>query len=604
MTRALPAPAPAPVDVPDPEPPRTPRRMPGRTTTCTALTVVALVLAVVVAGPVGGWAALAVSAVVVGWGGWPLYRAARAGLRRGGLVADALPGAGIAASAAAACAVAGPSAPLPLVVAATVTTLLLAGREAQGRAAWRAEAALLAGVAAAGPAEPTKYVQEPASDDATAAEARRGAATVGRVADRAAGGFARIVIALAVATLGFWLGAGAGTGPALGAAAAVLLAACPRVIGAAASAALLAGTGRAVELGARPSAPRVLERAARADTVVLCRTGTLTTGARALHAVHAADDVDPDEALRLAGAVAAAAQEAGGTAGRHAVGAVVAQAACARFGALPGVAEFDGYPGLGVRGVVTELRGDQDGAAGEPRVLAHATLVGRPALLAEHGIALPPELEEAVGRVHDAGSTAVTVSWDGVARAVFEVADPIRADAKEAVRRLRALGLVPVLLTGDDAGVARGLAAKVGVDPDDVLAEVPRTRRAAAVDGLRSRGRTVAVIGGPADGDALAAADVALVHDGGSPSADGVALRDADPLTAVDAVHLASRAIRTVERVGTGTLAYHLVALPLAAAGLLPPPVAALAAAILPVAGVARAAALRRVRATERPTGP
>ena len=612
MTRAtptVPAPAAVEADTPAPAAAPTPRPAPyRRTAVCAALTLAALAFAVAGPDPTRGWSVAAVSALVVGWGGLPLHRAAAAALRRGRASADVLPAAGVLAASAAAVASSSPGAAIAV---AAGTTLLLAGRDATTRRRRRVEAVL----------PPTT---------AAVTQARRGAAVVDRVADQAAAGFACLVMALAVATLGFWSGAGAGPAASLGAAAAVLLAACPRAVGDATSTALLAATGRAVGLGVLPATPRMLERAARVDTVVLCRTGTVTTGTRELRAVHAATDVDPDEALHLAGAVAAAAQDAdlggpdGGAAGNHPIGTVIANAARARFGTLPGAAEVDGYPGLGVRGVVAELHTDPDD---EPRVIAHATLVGRPALLAEHGITLPSELVEAVEQVHAAGGTAVAVSWDGVARAVLEVAAPVRPRVAAAVRRLHDLGIVPVLLTGDDAGAARGLAAVLGMDPDQVMAPVARHDRAAAVAALRARGRTVAVLGGPQDAPALAAADVALVRctpvDGtpadspapGSLAPDfpaygvpagradgaGFVLLDDDPLAAVDALHLARRTVRTVRRGLTGAAAYHLAALPLAAAGLLPPLVAAALAAACPVVAAAHAAALRRTRPAPRP---
>jgi Cu+-exporting ATPase len=606
MTRATPAvvvPAATSPDVPAPEAAAPPTRSRSvrtgpwaRTAGCAALTAAALALVATGPAPTGTGAALVLCALVVGWGGLPVHRAAWAALRRGRATADVLPAAGVlAALAATAGAAVGrvPPGPGALVSAAAATTLLLAGRDLAARARRRAGAA------------PSVPERDRAAADGAVARARRGALVVEQVADRAAGGLTGVVAVLAVGTLGFWLGAGAAVGAALGAAAAVLLAACPRAVGPAASAALLAATARAAELGAPPAGPRVLERAARVDTLVLCRTGTATDGVRRLHAVHAAAGVDADEALRLAGAVAAAAQDAGGVAGSHPVGALVAREARARFGALPGVAEFDGYPGLGVRGVVTELRPGRDDG---PRVIAHATLVGRPALLAEHGIALPPELADAVGRVHAAGATAVAVSWDGVARAVLEVAAPLRSGAAEAVRQLRGRGIVAVLLTGDDAGAARGLAALLGVAPDRVLAQVARGDRAAAVAALRAQGRTVAVLGGPDDAAALAAADVALLRAAdradADPSDDGCAgftLRDDDPLTAVDALGLARRTVRTVERGLTAGAAYHLAVLPAAAAGLLPPLPAAALAAAHPVAALLHAAALRRVRAAAPP---
>jgi P-type Cu+ transporter len=595
MTRAMPAVTAPAADEPDPpaQPPA-PRSAPlHRVAACSALTLAAL--AIVLVGPAAArsWPVAALCALVVGGGGLPLHRAAWAALRRGAATADVLPAAGVLVTFAAA--VTAPTAPVLFVIAAAVTSLLLTGRVGAARVA-HAAAPVPASTPDPLPAA-THGDAPPAPSTTAAAQARRAAVALERVTERAAGGFACVVAALAVATLGFWLGAGAGPAASLGAAAAVLLVACPRVVGTAAATALLTATGRATALGAVPGTARTLERAARVDTVVLCRTGTVTTGARELHAVHPATDVDPDEALRLAGAVAVAARDHGGTAGGYPIGAVLAREARARFGVLPGVAEFDGYPGLGVRGVVTEVRPDPDD---EPRVIAHATLVGRTALLAEHGIALPPELAEAVEQAHAAGRTAVAVSWDGVARAVLEVADPVRPGTAEAVRRLRGLGIVPVLLTGDDAGAARGLAAVLGVDPGQVLAPVARHDRAAAIAALRAQGRTVAVPGGPDDVPALAAADVALVRPAGPAVGSGFALRDDDPLTAVDALHLARRTVRTVQRGITAAATYHLVALPVAAAGLLPPLAAGALAAAYPVAALAHAAALRRVRPAPR----
>jgi P-type Cu+ transporter len=611
MTRALTAAAP--VDPPagaPPAPPRPRRRSPGRPTVCAVLTLAAL--AVAVAGPAAGRreVVLALCAVVVGWGGWPLHRAAWRALHLGGC-ADVLPTAGVLATYAAACVAPATGGALPLTVPAAVTTILLAGRAATTGMRRRVDLPMDA------------VVPDEAIDEATA-RADRDAVAVERVADRATGGVACLVAVLAVATLGFWAGAGAGAAASLGATAAVLLSACPRMVGSTAATVVRAATRRAVALHAVPANPRVLELAARVDAVVLCRTGTVTRGVRQLQAVHVAEGVDPEEALRLAGAVTAAAQEAGGPAGSHPVGAVVAQAARDRFATLPGVAEFDGYPGLGVRGVVSELRPGPDT---EPRVIAHATLVGRVALLAEHGIGLPPELADAVDQVHAAGTSAVAVSWDGVARAVLEVVDPVRPESVEVVRHLHRLGIVPLLLTGDDAGVARGTAEALAMNPEQVLAEVTADARAAAVTALRAQGRTVAVLGGPDDAAALAAADLAMVRpraaaespgttgrvprpDSGA-AVDGVPtphpdhvlmLRDDDPLVAIDVLRLARRTVRTVERTLTAAVAVHLLALPAAAAGVLPPLAAAAAAALASLATARRAAAVRRLGAVRRPT--
>lgn len=535
---------------------------------CTVLTLAAVAVAITGATPAGAATALALAAVTVGWGGGAAHRAAGAALRRGGVTADTLTAAGLLTllTAATAAALRHPADLVPAVVAAVAATLHSAGTALQARVAPSETA----------DAEPAAALQ--------------------RAAERAASGFAAVVVVTAVAALGFRLGAGAGPATALGVAAAVLLTACPRVVVGAIATALVTGISHTTRLGAVLDTPRTVEALSRVDTVVLCRTGTLTTGARFLAAVHVAEGVDADEALRIAGAVAAAGREAGGATGRHPVGVVVADAARERFGELPGVAEFDGYPGLGVRGIVTELH---IGADDEPRVLAHAALVGRVALLTAHGIALPDELAAAVATVHAAGATAVAVSWDGEARAVLEVADPTRPGAPEAALALRGMGLTTVLLTGDDAGAARGLAAVLGVE--EVIADAPAGERGGPVTRLRATGRTVAVVGGPADRAALAAADVALARcDTGRP---GVVVLDDDPLTAVDALRAARATMRTVERTLTAAAAYHLVALPAAVAGLLPPLGAVVAAGAFAVGALLHAGALRRIRALPRPEG-
>jgi P-type Cu+ transporter len=552
---------------------------------CAVLTLAVLAVAVTDPGhPAWAGTALALAAVAVGWGGGPAFHSAWAAMRRGAVTVDTLTGVGLLAVAATAviAALEHPAGLGPTVVAAAAATLRCAGGTVEGRL-----------TAADGEAR----------GDGPVERARHGAAVLQRAVDRAVGGFASVIVVLAVSTLGFWLGTGAGVLTALGAAAAVLLVGCPHAVGRAAGTALVVGTSRAAALGAFLDGPRSAEALARVDTVVLCRTGTLTTGARALQAVHVTDGVDADEALRIAGAVAAAGREAGGAAGAHPVGAVVADAARTRFGTLPGVAEFDGYPGLGVRGIVTELLACTDACADtcdEPRVMAHAALVGRVSLLTAHGIDLPADLGGALAEIHARGATAVAVSWDGVARALLEVADPLRPGVPDAVDGLRALGLRPVVLTGDDEGAARGLATGLAVE--EVVAEVRPADRGGAVARLREAGRTVAVVGGPGDEAALAAADVALGRHGAVRLAGtGVALHDDDPLTAVDALRTARRTARTVERTITGAAAYHLVAVPLAATGLLHPLAAALAAACYPVIALRHAAALRRVPALPRP---
>ena len=320
--------------------------------------------------------------------------------------------------------------------------------------------------------------------------ARRGAAALERATERAIGGFAAVVAVAAVAALGFWLGTGAGAASALGVAAAVLLVGCPRVVGRAVGTALVAGTARAVRLGALVDGPRTAEALARVDTVVLCRTGTVTTGARSLTAVHVAEGVDADEALRIAGAVASAGRKAGGATGGHPIGAVVADAARDRFGELPGVAEFDGYPALGVRGIVTELHIGCRRRAARPR----ARGTGRPRRPA-HGARHRPARR--ARRRGDDGPRGRSDGGRGVVgrgrRAVLEVDRPAPARARRRpLDALRELGLSTVLLTGDDAGAARGLATALGVE--EVVAggrarRPWRRRRPAARGRAHRRGR-------------------------------------------------------------------------------------------------------------------
>ena len=309
--------------------------------------------------------------------------------------------------------------------------------------------------------------------------------------------FAPLVIGLSVATLGYWLGAGAGPADAVIATVAVLLVAGPCAVGLATPTALLAGIGRGTQLGILINGPEVLGSSRAVDTVVLGRTGTLTTGVITVHAVHPADGVDADQALRLAGAVEQACE--------HPVARAITAAAVAAAGAdeLPGVAEFDSTPGVGVRGVIAELEGDT--------VIAHAVLVGRPALLAELDIELPADLVDARATAEAAGHSAVTVAWDGVARAVIAVGDEVRPDSAAAVGGLRALGLTPILLTGDDGAAARVLAGQVGIDPEAVLAEVGPDDTAGVVRRLQGEGRSVAMIGDRVDdAAALAVADLGV----------------------------------------------------------------------------------------------
>ncbi|ODT99268.1 MAG: carbonate dehydratase [Pseudonocardia sp. SCN 72-86] len=426
-------------------------------------------------------------------------------------------------------------------------------------------------------------------------DAQTGKAAVQRLADRVSSVFVPVVIALAVATLGFWIGTGEGVAAAFTAAVAVLIIACPCALGLATPTALLVGTGRGAQLGVLIKGPEVLESTRRVDTVVLDKTGTVTTGRMELVDIRVADDEDRDEALRMAGAVEDGSE--------HPIARAIADAARAADGAgLPGVSEFEALHGLGVRGVVSELI--------DNRVVAHAVLVGRPALLASHDIDLPDSLVEARDAAERAGHTAVVVAWDGHARAVLAVADGIKPTSAEAIRRLRALGLRPMLLTGDNGAAARTVAERVGIDPADVISDVMPEDKVAVVTRLQGEGRVVAMIGdGVNDAAALATADLGLAMGTGTDvaiEAGDLTLVRGDLLAAVDAVRLARRTLSTIRGNLFWAFAYNVAAVPVAAAGLLNPMIAGAAMAFSSVFVVTNSLRLRTFRsvvdrATDRP---
>jgi P-type Cu+ transporter len=405
--------------------------------------------------------------------------------------------------------------------------------------------------------------------------AQSGKAPVQRLADRISGVFVPIVIALAVGTFAFWLGTGAGVAAAFTAAVAVLVIACPCALGLATPTALLVGTGRGAKLGILIKGPEVLEATRRVDTVVLDKTGTVTAGRMALVEVHVAEGVDEEVALRLAGAVEAASEHP------------VAAAIVAAGKDLPSVEDFENVEGLGVQGVV-------DG---------HAVLVGRPALLDRWSIALPPALAGALADAQSRGRTAVAVAWDGAARAVLVVADTVKPTSVEAVRRLRALGLRPVLLTGDNAAAAQAVADEVGIDPgsDTVVADVLPADKVDVVKRLQDEGRVVAMVGdGVNDAAALAQADLGLAMGTGTDvaiEAADITLVRGDLRTAADAVRLARSTLRTIRGNLFWAFAYNVAALPLAAAGLLNPMIAGAAMAASSAFVVANSLRLRRFRA-------
>ncbi len=406
-------------------------------------------------------------------------------------------------------------------------------------------------------------------------DAQNGKAAAQRLADRISAVFVPVVIALALGTLGFWLGNGVGLTAAFTAAVAVLVIACPCALGLATPTALMVGTGRGAQLGILIKGPEVLESTRRVDTVVLDKTGTVTTGRMTLLAVHTADGTDEAEVLRLAGALEHSSE--------HPIARAVADGALAKLGELPTPEDFANVPGLGVQGVVE----------------GHAVLVGRERLLAEWAMELPEGLARARAAAEDAGRTAIAVAWDGEARAVLEVADAVKETSAEAVRRLRALGLTPILLTGDNRAVAESVAREVGIE--EVIAEVLPQDKVEVVKRLQAEGRSVAMVGdGVNDAAALAQADLGLAMGTGTDAAieaGDLTLVRGDLRAAADAIRLARRTLGTIRSNLFWAFAYNVAALPLAAAGLLTPMIAGAAMAFSSVFVVGNSLRLRTFRA-------
>ena len=393
-----------------------------------------------------------------------------------------------------------------------------------------------------------------------------------RLADRIAGVFVPIVLALALLTFVGWLLAGAAIAEALAPAVAVLVVACPCALGLAVPAALLVATGRGAQLGILLRGAPSLERAERVSAIVLDKTGTVTEGRMVLAAVHVLAGEDPERALALAAAVEVGSE--------HPVGRAIAQAVAAPLPAH----DFVARPGIGAEAVVDGLR----------------VSVGRPARLAADGMALAPELAAAVAAEGAQGRAVAAVAWDGAIRAILATGDVLRPTSAQAVRELRALGLEPILLTGDGAAAAQFVAAQVGITR--VISDVLPEGKAAEVARLQAEGLAVAVVGdGLNDAPALARADLGIAMGSGADAAIAAAdvtLVRPDLRSAADAVRLARQTMRTIRGNLFWAFAYNVVLLPLAALGYLNPILSGLAMACSSLFVLGNSLRLRRFRAS------
>lgn len=460
-------------------------------------------------------------------------------------------------------------------------------------------------------------------------EAQSGKAAIQRLADRVSGVLVPVVIAIAVATLGYWLGTGAAAATAFTAAVAVLIIACPCALGLATPLALMVGTGRGAQMGVLIKGPEVLESTRKVDTVVLDKTGTVTTGQMTLMDVVTVDGVDRAQALRLAGAVENASE--------HPIARAIARAAFQEVGELPEVASFENVEGLGVRGKVDgydvvagraslfTLPAERDAGPGDagPGNAARADVehvgvehvdVGH-ASTARTGLddaqrtelrrvdafpaeSLPGDLVRAKHAAEREGRRAIVVGWDGAAQAVLVVADAIKPTSADAIRQLRELGLTPVLLTGDNETVARSVAREVGID--EVIAEVMPADKVDVVRRLQDESKVVAMVGdGINDAAALAQADLGLAMGTGTDvamEAGDLTLVRGDLRAAVDAIRLSRKTLATIKTNLFWAFVYNTAAIPIAAAGLLNPMLAGAAMGFSSVSVVMNSLRLQRFK--------
>jgi cation-transporting P-type ATPase A/B/Cu+-exporting ATPase len=404
-------------------------------------------------------------------------------------------------------------------------------------------------------------------------------AGIQRIADRVCGVFVPVVLGCAALTLAGWLLAGSSAELAVSAGLAVLIIACPCALGLATPAALVAACGRGARLGVFIKGYQVLERSRSVTVVVLDKTGTVTTGQMTVAGVLPAAGITRAELLRYAGAVEQASE--------HAVAAAISAAARAEAGTLPLAAGFRALPGLGARGTV-------DG---------REVLVGREKLLAGQGMTVPGELSAQCRAWEQAGRTAVLAGWGGLARGALAVADTVKPSAAATVAELRALGIRPILLTGDNEATARAVAAAAGID--EVIAGTLPDEKAGVIAGLQAAGHRVAMVGdGVNDAPALAVADLGLALGSGTDvaicAADLILLRD-DLGAVTDAISLARATFRTIRRNLAWAFGYNVAAIPLAALGFLNPILASATMTLSSVFVVASSLRLQRYRVRDTP---
>ncbi|MGD1172522.1 heavy metal translocating P-type ATPase [Mycobacterium seoulense] len=409
--------------------------------------------------------------------------------------------------------------------------------------------------------------------------AQSGKAEVQRLADRISAVFVPVVIGIALLTLGAWLALGSPATAALTAAVAVLIIACPCALGLATPTALLVGTGRAAQLGVLIKGPEVLESTRSVDTIVLDKTGTVTTGKMTLVDVITGPATDRETLLRYAGALEDASE--------HPIAQAIARAAKAELHALPTPDGFASLEGNGVRGIV-------DG---------HTVTVGRPRLLADAGQPLDAALSAGTARAEGQGKTAVAVGWDGRARGVLVVADTVKPTSAEAIRQFKRLGLTPILLTGDNGAVANRIAEQVGIE--QVISDTMPADKVAAVKRLQSEGKVVAMVGdGVNDAAALAAADLGVAMGTGTDvaiEAADLTVTRGDLRAAVDAIRLSRRTLATIKTNLFWAFGYNIAAIPLAALGMLNPMLAGAAMAFSSVFVVANSLRLRSFSSVTNP---